>query len=67
MAIRLATLFALMLETKVSVTAIDPSWVYFRDRLKIPCAYQVVLESPRDFVEQGVRCVLAAAFLSGLI
>jgi hypothetical protein len=25
------------------------------------------LESPRDFVEKGVRCVPAAAFLSGLI
>jgi len=54
-------------EAKVSDTAIDPSLVYFRDRLKIPFAYQVVLESPRDFVEQGVRCVPAAAFLSGLI
>lgn len=54
-------------EAKVSDTVIDPSLVYFRDRLKIPFAYQVVLESPRDFVEKGVRCVPAAAFLSGLI
>jgi hypothetical protein len=54
-------------DAKVSDTAIDPSLVYFRDRLKIPFAYQVVLESPRDFVEKGVRCVPAAAFLSGLI
>ena len=54
-------------EAKVSDTAIDPSLVYFRDRLKIPFAYQVVLESPRNFVDQGVRCVPAAAFLSGLI
>lgn len=54
-------------EAKVSDTAIDPSLVYVRDRLKIPFAYQVVLEGSRDFVEQGVRCVPAAAFLSGLI
>ena len=54
-------------DARVSDTAIDPSLVYFRDRLKIPFAYQVVLQSPRDFVEKGVRCLPAAAFLSGLI
>ena len=45
----------------------DPSLVYFRDRLRIPYAYQVVLEAGRDFVERGIRVVPAHAFLAGLI
>ena len=53
-------------EAKVSETAIDPSIVYFRDRLKIPFTYQVVLEGTRDFVENGVRCLPAGPFLSSL-
>jgi hypothetical protein len=48
-------------------TAIDPSLTYFRDRLKIPFTYQVVLEGTRDFVENGVRCLPAADFLGALI
>lgn len=31
-------------EAKLSETAIDPSLIYFRDRLKIPWVYQVVRE-----------------------
>jgi predicted AAA+ superfamily ATPase len=54
-------------EAKVSDTAIDSSLTYFRDRLKIPFAYQVVLEGRRDFVENGVRCLPAADFLGALI
>jgi predicted AAA+ superfamily ATPase len=50
-------------EAKLTETAIDPSLVYFRDRLKIPWVYQVVLEGRRDFVDNGVRCVPAADFL----
>jgi len=57
----------LAVEATVSDTSIDPSLVYFRDRLKIPWAYQVVLEGTRDFVEQGVPCLPAAHFLSALI
>lgn len=41
--------------------------IYFRDRLKIPWAYQVVREGRRDFVENGVRCVPAADFLTALV
>jgi predicted AAA+ superfamily ATPase len=54
-------------EVKMSETAVDPSIVYFRDRLRIPHAYQVVLEAHRDFVEDGVRVVPAHAFLGALV
>ena len=53
-------------EVKVSETSVDPSLVYFRDRLRIPYAYQVVLEARRDMVDQGVRVVPAHAFLGAL-
>lgn len=53
-------------EVKVSDTAADPSLIYFRDRLKIPYAYQVVLEARRDLVDRGVRVVPAHTFLGAL-
>jgi len=53
-------------EAKLSETRIDPSLVHFRERLRIPFAYQVVLEGTRDFVENGVRCLPAARFLAAL-
>jgi len=43
------------------------SLIYFRSRLKIPWAYQVVLESNRDFAQDGVRCLPARLFLAALI
>jgi hypothetical protein len=54
-------------EAKLSETAIDPSLVYFRDRLKIPYVYQAVLQATRDVTQDGVRCLPAATFLSALI
>jgi hypothetical protein len=54
-------------EAKLSETRIDPALVYFRERLKIPRTYQVVLEAERDFVQDGVRCLPASKFLSALI
>ncbi len=54
-------------EAKRSETRIDPWLRYFRDRLKIPWVYQVVLEGTRDFVEDGVRCLPAADFLMALV
>ena len=53
-------------ETKLNETRIDPALRYFRDRLEIPFAYQVVRDSTRDFVEGGIRCVPAASFLAAL-
>jgi predicted AAA+ superfamily ATPase len=54
-------------EAKLAETAVDPALVYFRDRLKIPFVYQVVRQGTRDVVQDGVRCLPAAKFLSGLI
>jgi len=54
-------------EAKLTETAIDPSLVHFRERLKIPVVYQVVLQATRDFVQDGVRCLPAARFLGALI
>jgi uncharacterized protein len=54
-------------EAKLTETAIDPSIVYFRDRLRIPFTYQVVLHGERDFVENGVRCLPASRFLTALV
>jgi uncharacterized protein len=54
-------------ESKLSDTAVDPSLRYFRERLKIPWAYQVVFETTRDFTENGTRCLPASLFLSALV
>jgi predicted AAA+ superfamily ATPase len=53
-------------EAKVSGDEIDASLQYFRTRLKIPFAYQVVQDGRRDFVEEGVRCLPAWKFLRAL-
>lgn len=53
-------------EAKLAATKIDPSLRYFRDRLAIPFAYQVVRDGASDFVERGIRCLPAAQFLASL-
>jgi hypothetical protein len=54
-------------EAKLSATTIDPSLTFFRDRLRIPWVYQVVLEGKRDFVQHDIRCVPARQFLGALV
>lgn len=54
-------------EVKLSETRIDPSLVYFRDRLSLRHCYQVVLDGERDFVEDGIRCLPAPKFLAALV
>ena len=54
-------------EAKLSATTIEPSLRYFRDRLRIPWVYQVVLEGKRDFVQNDIRCVPARQFLGALV
>ena len=54
-------------EAKVSEASVDPALVYFRDRLRIPWSFQVVLDGKRDFVEDGVRCLPARQFLAALV
>jgi hypothetical protein len=54
-------------EAKLSASEIDRSLLYFRDRLKIPYVYQVVLEGDRDFVQHDARCLPARKFLNALV
>ena len=54
-------------EAKLSATSIEPSLTYFRDRLRIPWVYQVVLEGKRDFVQNDIRCIPARQFLGALV
>lgn len=54
-------------EAKVQAMEIDPALIYFRERLRIPYSYQVVLESSRDFLQEGVRCLPARLFLAALV
>jgi uncharacterized protein len=54
-------------EAKLAETTVDRSLLYFRDRLHVPFAYQVVMQGTRDFVQDGVRCLPATTFLSGLL
>ena len=53
-------------EVKSSGRTPDPALSYFRDRLKIPHAYQVVLDLDRGFVKDGIHCLPVADFLTGL-
>ena len=54
-------------EAKLSVSGVDPSLVYFRERLKIPWVYQVVMQETRDIEEDGVRSLPARLFLGALV
>ena len=54
-------------EVKLSQTTADPSLLFFRERLRIPWAYQAVLDGQRDIVDRGVRIVPAARFLAALV
>jgi hypothetical protein len=54
-------------EAKLSAEDVDPSLLYYRDRLRIPQAFQVVRDGARDFLRDGVRCLPAARFLAALV
>ena len=54
-------------EAKVAESRVDPSLVYFRERLKLRSRYQVVLDGTRDFMESGVRSLPAGQFLVALV
>ena len=54
-------------EAKLTATDVDPSLVYFRERLRIPWVYQVVMQEARDVVEGGVRILPARQFLGALV
>ena len=54
-------------EVKLSETRVDPALVHFKERLRIPWAYQITLEGGRDFVQDGVRVVPGSRFRSALV
>jgi len=54
-------------EVKLSETAIDPSLLYFKEKLNIPYAYQIVRSPGIDTFKNNVRVLSADKFLAGLI
>ncbi len=54
-------------ETKLSSESIDKSLGYFRERLDIPFAYQVIKKKGVDRLKGGTRLISADRFLSSLI
>ncbi len=54
-------------EAKLNETQISPNLFYYKDRLKIPYLFQVVINKGIDFMKDNVRVMSAAKFLGGLI
>jgi len=54
-------------EVKESADDISKQLLYFKERLKIPFAYQVMGEARRDFIKKGVHFISADKFLTGLV
>ncbi len=54
-------------EAKINDVNVSPHLFYFRDKLKIPFAYQVVKQMGVDRFTNGVRIVSANNFLAGLV
>lgn len=54
-------------EAKVSERAVSPSLLYYREKLKIPFAYQVIREPGVHRFINGVHVISADRFLAGLV
>jgi hypothetical protein len=54
-------------EAKINEINASPPLFYFRDKLKIPFAYQVIKQQGVDSYTNGVRIVSAEKFLAGLL
>jgi predicted AAA+ superfamily ATPase len=54
-------------ETKLSDEIVSAAVRYFREKLKIPFAYQVIKKSGVHRFSQGVRIISADRFLAGLV
>jgi predicted AAA+ superfamily ATPase len=54
-------------EVKLSDTTLSPNINYFREKLKIPFVYQVVINDGIDVMKEGIRLISAGKFLSGLV
>ena len=48
-------------------TRVDTSLRYYHERIGIPWSYQVVLDTQRDFVQDGIRCLPAHAYLAAML
>ncbi len=55
------------IEVKLSDTTPSKNLLYFKERLKIPFAYQVIKKTGIDFVKEGIRVISADRFLCGLV
>jgi predicted AAA+ superfamily ATPase len=56
-----------MVETKLSATRIQPGARYFKERLDVPLAYQVVCNGDRDILQDEIRLLPASRFLPALV
>jgi len=56
-----------VVEAKTGSEAINPNLFYFRDRLKIPFAYQIALEGEKDYLKDHIRCLPAWKFFGALV
>lgn len=54
-------------EVKLSETSPSPSLFYFKERLKIPYAFQVIKKQNIDIFKAEIRIISADRFLAGLI
>lgn len=54
-------------EAKLNEDSPDPNLIYFKERLKIPFAYQVIKKDKVDKIKDGIRIISASKFLTGLI
>jgi len=54
-------------EAKLKETKISRHLLYFKSRLKIPFAYQVIKKKEIDFIKDEVRVVAVDRFLSSLV
>jgi predicted AAA+ superfamily ATPase len=53
-------------ECKTTSRAVNPSLVYFGERLRIPYLYQITLEEGKDILDGKVRLMPASRFLTAL-
>ncbi len=54
-------------ETKISFKDIATSLRYFKDKLRIPFAYQVVREEDVDYIKGDIRIISASKFLTAFV
>ncbi len=54
-------------EVKLNDTQPSPNISYFKERLKIPYLYQVVMKKDTDFIKDDIRVISADKFLTALV